>query len=289
MKRFVVLLFVASLLFVLNSCSHEVPTDNGTTGNTGDSGTSGTTGDSGQSGNTNELVFLDMSDAKNIFISNGVASNNSMQQRSVLGNVIKKIFKITIDGIIREVSYLNSEREEISIDKQPEVIYPINDNYFLLGFDYPDTEEGDKYIKTSYLVRKNDGAVFQLSDDANSCLWINCISWKRTNLRVVDNNLYFILGDPRVNSNAYKTQRIYKVDLQGINSLSCVALTPNTERVQSFDVDNNGNIIYEGYSISTGNSFCRIKKIDEHLYNLKGLVAVLGWSRWLYLLCSFIE
>jgi hypothetical protein len=122
-------------------------------------------------------------------------------------------------------------------------------------------------INSSYLVRKTDGAVFNMGKAGNPTRGSGISSFSNEKLLKLDNNnnLYYLSGY------APKTT-VFKINLNGINSLSSISLTPTTDNVTSFDVDSQGNIIYSYNQFSTNSSVSsssgfRIRKANGGLYN----------------------
>lgn len=207
--------------------------------------------------NISKLKYLGIENAKNLYISTGSASNRSARAGS---DGVKKLFKITEDGYTEEVKYLDENGNEISVTQQPETIYPINDEYIFVGFDY-----------SSYLVRKTDGVAFDMTNAGRPQKIYDF--YKNSSLFSLDrnNNLYYLVYDYSSNSSGKK---IAKVNLSGINSLESTKVSPSTDYVHAFDVDWKGNLIYDGYLTSDSqNCIQRIKKANGGLYNLENMSA----------------
>ena len=128
---------------------------------------------------------------------------------------------------------------------------------------------GGTSITSSYLVRKTDGAVFSLANAGNPS-YNNYNDYKNSSIIKTDkqNNLYF-LTDAYLNNTWIR--KIVKVNLSGVDSLQSTTVSASTDRVSKFDVDWNGNIIYEGSlaeSTSSPASVRRLKKLNGGLVNL---------------------
>ncbi len=152
---------------------------------------------------------------------------------------------------------------------QPCAIQPVNDEYVFVGFGY-----GGDSISNSYLVRKTDGAVFSLANAGNPDEI--SISYKNEKLLKTDknNNLYFLTYDY---SSGSSIQKVVKVNLSGIDSLSATTVSASTDNVNIFDVDWNGNVIYNGYLASgSSNRVNRLKKANGGLVNLSE-----NWAYWI--------
>lgn len=218
--------------------------------------------DSDNSSSINSLKYLSIANAKNLYISTagGGASRNARASTSST----QRIFKITEDGYTEEVKYLNKDKAEISISQQPTAICPVNNEYIFVGFGW-----GGTSITSSYLVRKTDGAVFSLANAGNPS-YNNYNDYKNSSIIKTDkqNNLYF-LTDAYLNNTWIR--KIVKVNLSGVDSLQSTTVSASTDRVSKFDVDWNGNIIYEGSlaeSTSSPASVRRLKKLNGGLVNL---------------------
>ena len=208
------------------------------------------------------LKFLSIENAKNLYISTDNTAGRAASDT-------KKIFKITEDGYTEEVKYLDEDNKEVSLWYQPCAIQPVNDEYVFVGFGY-----GGDSISNSYLVRKTDGAVFSLANAGNPDEI--SISYKNEKLLKTDknNNLYFLTYDY---SSGSSIQKVVKVNLSGIDSLSATTVSASTDNVNIFDVDWNGNVIYNGYLASgSSNRVNRLKKANGGLVNLSE-----NWAYWI--------
>lgn len=200
------------------------------------------------------LKFLSIENAKNLYISTDNTAGRAASDT-------KKIFKITEDGYTEEVKYLDEDNKEVSLGyTQPCAIQPVNDEYIFVGFGY-----GGNSISSSYLVRKTDGTVFSLANAGNPDKISS--SYKNEKLLKTDknNNLYFLSYDYSSGSG----QKVVKVNLSGIESLSATTVSASTDYLYNFDVDWNGNVIYEGYLTSdSSNAVRRLRKANGGLANL---------------------
>lgn len=186
--------------------------------------------DGGRGSQSDKVVkYLDIVDATNLYVSTGSAAN-----RSVVGSSnVKKLFKITEAGYVEEVKYLDENKNEISFSLQPDEILSVNDEFVFVGFR---NQEYSTWITSSYLVRKSDGAVFDMektdhpqknySDYANAPM----IKTDR------NNNLYFLTF----------SGEIVQVNLSGADTLTATTVSRSTDKATLFDVDRNGNVIYSG-------------------------------------------
>ena len=202
--------------------------------------------------NDSVLKFLDIQNAKNLYI--GTSNSGTRSARNAA--TIQKLFKITEEGYVEEVKYLDENKKEITISQQPTVIQNVNDEYVFVGFG-----------GSSYLVRKTDGAVFDMTKAGNPNEIYN--DFKNSQRIKTDgkNNMYFL---------SYDTQslRIVKVNLNGIDALNSSFISASTDYVDVFDVDWNGNLIYDGYSVSdSSHRLLRVRKSNGGLLNLSDVGA----------------
>ena len=202
--------------------------------------------------NISSLRYLSITNAKNLYISTGNAGRYASRNASDT----RRIFKITEDGYTEVVKYLDEDGNEVSIVQEPTAIYPVNDVYVFVCFDWK-----------PYLVRKTDGAVFSLENVGKPREQYNTYK-NAPNIKTdKDNKMYFIAEN--IGSNQENAGRIIKLELDGINILSAVPVSPSTDSIDFFDVDWNGNLIYDGCLTSDmSNRIRRLRKVNGGLLNL---------------------
>jgi hypothetical protein len=190
---------------------------------------------------------MNITDAKALYIAE--PSNSSE----------KKLFKITKEGYILEVTYENEEDEEITFLYSPKLVVNVNDNYVIVGF-------GDSFH--IYLVRKSDGALFSL---ANVGYPSTSKPFDVNNYRMIQsddfNNIYYI---------RYKNDiaGIVQIDVSNPELLVAIDYTPDTDNVYSyFVVTPNSHIAY-AYD---GGGSNRIRKSNCGLHNLPSQGYLLYW------------
>lgn len=209
--------------------------------------------------NDSVLKFLDIQNAKNLYI----GTSNSGTRSAGDAATTQKLFKITEDGYVEEVKYLDENKKEITISQQPNVIQNVNDEYVFVGFGW-----SQDYIERSYLVRKTDGAVFDMTKVGNPNEIYN--DFKNSQRIKTDgkNNMYFL---------SYDTQslRIVKVNLNGIDALNSSFISASTDYVDVFDVDWNGNVIYDGMHKELSHYFSRIRKVNGSFENIESNLSVM--------------
>ena len=210
-----------------------------------------------------DLAFLDIVDAESLYISTGSASNRSARA----ADNYPKIFKITENTAVEEVSYLGKKGNPLSFSQnapQPIAIKKVNNDYIFVGFGFGNG------INFAYLVRKSDGAVFDMKNAGIPGMPGTPFNGSQDINKVINidghNNLYFYTG---TNENGIWRGLINKVDLNGINSLSSICMTPSTDNVSGYEVDVDGNIFYTGTLVSDySQGVSRIRKTNGGLYNI---------------------
>ena len=187
-----------------------------------------------------KLSKLDISNSTALFIA---PSNSSLKS----AGQTNRLFKVTNNGVVKEVSYLDEAGNPITETFVPEMLYVIaNSDYFVAKLNY-----------STYLLRKSDGAVFALNASLGD-IWN---SGNRTGGYV---NADFIVQD--ANKNLYFINemkgRVYKLDVSNPNSITSSPVTPDTESAWDFTVSAKGDVFY-----STNNVF-RVAKSKGGLYNI---------------------
>ncbi len=122
-----------------------------------------------------KLSFLDVIDARALIIGGSDSKKKSDGQYADQSD--NSLFKITEDGVVQEIRYWQIDTIYIETDKGTEIqidsievtstIYPVNifdadDNHLIVSFQ--EEKEGDPHhpYQYDYLVRKSDGAVYEL-------------------------------------------------------------------------------------------------------------------------------
>lgn len=190
--------------------------------------------------NDSVLKFLDIQNAKNLYI----GTSNSGTRSAGDAATTQKLFKITEEGYVEEVKYLDENKKEITISQQPAVIQNVNDEYVFVGFGW-----------SSYLVRKTDGAVFDMTKAGNP-EQIQNRDWIQTDR---NSNMYFLTWDYS-NTNAFC--KIVKINLNDSFLLSATTVSTTTDNVNNFMVDWNGNVIY-----TFGGTNVRVRKSNGSYEN----------------------
>jgi hypothetical protein len=121
------------------------------------------------------ISFLDVVDARALIL--GGDEGNLKSEGLTTGTPENSIFKITEDGVVQEITYWQIDTIYIETEDGMETkidsveltntLYPVHifnadDNHLIVCFDQVAEEATNGYFELEYLVRKSDGAVFEL-------------------------------------------------------------------------------------------------------------------------------
>jgi hypothetical protein len=212
-----------------------------------------------------KVSFLDVMNARALLIGGEQSSLKSDEYSVAPGS---SLFKITEDGVIQEIRYWQidtiyietEEGIEIEIDsiELTTVVYPVHifnadENHLIVCFD--EEQEGDPYhpYMYDYLVRKSDGAVFELPPGFRpETRWThyNQMFRNETSAVVIQHDqagyIYYIgKGD------------IQKLSTQNPENITLQALTTGGhtgEGVMNYRVNGAGHILFNSGGISSAGS-----------------------------------
>jgi dipeptidyl aminopeptidase/acylaminoacyl peptidase len=233
MKKFIGILLLVGVLFV--AC------DNGSTGTT-----------------KSKLEIIDIANATSLFIAPG-SNSRSINGRAV-GDA-NKLFKITDDGYVQEVSYFDEDGNESTIINdinEPVAIYDVNNDYIIIcfGFDTINITDG-------YLVRKTDGAVFSLN---NVGFPSSFPSNNYANSKIVQSdslgNIFYVVQNENNNID------LIKIDASNPNNLTKIVWIEDRAYISQICVSPAGHIIYYAQFAGNAGEEKRIKKANGGLINL---------------------
>lgn len=210
-----------------------------------------------------KISFLDVIDARALIL--GGDEGNLKSAGITTENPGNSIFKITEDGVIQEITYwqidtIYTETEDgiqIEIDsvELKNTLYPVHifnadDNHLIVCFDQITEEEPNGYVELEYLVRKSDGAVFEMPLGYRPLT-----RWSHFNqmfkneessvLIQTDDagNIYFIGKDDIIK---LSTQNPENITFQQITTAEVAG-----EGVNNYRVNGDGHIIFNSEGIST--------------------------------------
>jgi hypothetical protein len=204
------------------------------------------------------LSKMNIVGATNLFIA-PVSTARSV--RATRDTSVNKLFKITEDGYVQEVTYTYEDEEGNQTSNSetfiPTHIFNVNVNYIIICFS-----------SEVYLVRKTDGAVFIISNTYNDIPSKNVIYV--TNRQAVFND---------INGNIYylANNKIIKINIQNPLSITKQNYSPDTDSVSGFVIDNFGNAVYFGRDASN-NEVSRIRRGVGGLRNLSSQNARFAWT-----------
>jgi hypothetical protein len=186
-----------------------------------------------------KLAIIDIADAINLFIAPG-----------------SKLFKITDDENIQQVSYFDENGKTMTPIQKPSSVYNVNDDYVIIVF-------GNN---NGYLTRKSDGAVFTLPSD---CIPAKKLqegnNFKNAQKIQTDNygNIYYQAG------NSSGLPGIVKLNIANPKNIVKTNCLPSGEGTTAFAVSPEGHIIYQ----SSVPSVYRIKKSNGDFYNIENVLS----------------
>ena len=261
MKKYWILAFLISALLILTGCG-------------GGGGGGGGGGDSengeGEYGSIDKMVSMNIGDAKSLFINTSAVSSASSQKtsgKSSGNNSGTGLYKITGSGEIKEVDFLDKNRNKINmgsieyngIGYYPVLITNVNDGYLIIGFSTMPISDYNPspWIEYACLVRKNDGAVYKLNDVPSIYVHPNCVRNENTIKLDSYNNIYYLSGQ-------LNKSRIVRVN---VDLMSSEYISPSTDSVEAFEVDGWGNILYLGYNNAINNIY-RLRTRSGNLRNM---------------------
>lgn len=212
------------------------------------------------------LSKIDIVGATSLFVAPSKSRSNS---RNMEGNTL---FKITEDGTVKEVTYVDGNGNEITQIYAPESIYNIDGDFVIIDFGYSYTYDYDTGMMTeeAYLVRKSDGAIFSLSNvgtptDYTYGNFVNSEDIQRDN----NGNIYYITDNWD-----YTNKTVVKIDITDPSNLIKTDYSADMDYVNSFAVSPQGHLIYSYGQMDT---YYRIKKSKGGLENIPGDYSLNYW------------
>jgi hypothetical protein len=223
-----------------------------------------------------KMSFLDVISARALML--GGKAGTLKSDGSLQVGPGSSLFKITEEGIIQEIKYwqidtIYIETEdgiEIEIDSTEltNVIYPVHifdasDDYLIICFD--EEKEGDTHHPYEYefLIRKSDGAVFELPPGRRPLT-----RWTHYNQMFRNEEASVVIQhDPSDNIYYLGGGDIQKLSTQNPDNLTLHQLTTGGhtgEGVMNYRVNGDGHIIFKSGGISTASS-TRIRNSNGQL------------------------
>lgn len=182
-------------------------------------------GDQTQSSN-NQLSFLDIKDAVYLYIEETNVKSKSSQ--------VNTLFKVTTEGIIKEVIYTDDKGEIYKKSLIPKNIIKASDEYLIVVFD-----------SEHYLVKKSDGAAYLLPIQEEG-------GFSRIDSEIsLDSkgSMYFIIYNNNVGHRS-----IAKLDVSNPENLTYQTITPSHHNPIGFIIDKEDYVFYSGQTAPAGNN-----------------------------------
>lgn len=194
----------------------------------------GDSDDSGASTGKRKIARMDIRDASALFIKSGGS-------RASGGDTL---FKITEDGVIKQVTYTDEYGREVTDEYTPLGICIVDDSpYFFVQF-------ADGF----YIVNKNTGAVYESP-------WVGSgeadVRPGVQNGEVKFHNEKTIKADKHGNIYYKKDYQVHKIDFSNPDNVVDKTLTPQSDDVIMYVVSDNGELLY------------RIYKDDSYFHRLR--------------------
>lgn len=201
-----------------------------------------------------KIAYMNISDASLITIGQKAGSTTSnlgdmdstADSKSVSSGSTLKVFKMTEDGGVQEITYLDADGNEITDVETPVLIQSIDENHIVLFFGM-----NEYNVTESYIVNKTDNSVFKI--DYRLAMDSGALYTYRTLFKMdKNNNIYTIFSDSNLSGYG-----ILKISQNENNSYQSTEIIPMEASLSEFIVDEDGNIIY-----TTGTSaFDRVSKL----------------------------
>lgn len=185
-----------------------------------------------------KIAHMDIGDASTLFIApndiNATRGSDYMPGQKVL-------FKITTDGVIKQVTYRDDNGKEVTEEYEPGNIIFVDDSpYFFVKFD------------GYYIVNKQTGAVYPSLNIEQDEEYLPQIGQTVQNGPIKFANEKRIKSDNRGNiyysdHHSSGLNTIHKIDVSDINQLTDETLTPENDKVSMYVVSGNGELLYRYY------------------------------------------
>jgi len=184
---------------------------------------------------TNNLQYIDIANAKSLYISSSTGRTSSR------GKSKNKLFKITKEGVVEEVEYKDEDNKTHTIINSPIAVDVVDENYIVFSFG-----SDVRNINSCYLTNKETGLVHALGenllDDNPSKSKCPLPQESRDKKILTDDkdNLYYryYAGE---NGSRYS---IRQVNYSNPENIVATQYTDDDESIENFVVDSEGNIAY---------------------------------------------
>jgi len=192
---------------------------------------------------TNDLQYIDIGNAKSLYIS---SSTNRASSRGV-SSPQKKLFKITEEGAVEEVEYMDEDNKTFTKIHSPIAVDVVDENYLVFSFG-----SDVRNIHSCYLTNKETGTVYVLGktligDPSTSKCPLPQEFRDKKILTDGKDNLYYRYYSGEDGSR----YSIRQVNYSNPKNITTRQLTDDNESIGNFVVDLEGNLAYN--TLSTKN------------------------------------
>ncbi len=184
---------------------------------------------------TNDLQYIDIANAKSLYISSSTGRTSSR------GKSKNKLFKITEDGAIEEVEYRDEDNKTHTITNSPIAVDVVDENYIVFSFG-----SDVRNINSCYLTNKETSFVYVLGknllDDNPSISRCPLPQESRDKKILTDSkgNLYYRYYGGEDGSR----YSIRQVNYSNPENIVATQYTDDDESIENFVVDSKGNVAY---------------------------------------------
>lgn len=180
----------------------------------------------GDAAQNSKILHFDIGNASALFIASSPMTTNSSLFASTAQT--DKLFKITEDGYIQEVTFKDHNGEIVTVSSAPQNILTVNDDYIMIDFGW----------KNNYLVNKHSGAAYVL--DIGICDESACPDYSSTPFQSsLSGSVYSIQywyqygSDGTSNMSGYS---LYEMNLTDPDRITSERISPELYMVKNFFV-----------------------------------------------------
>ncbi len=187
-----------------------------------------------KSASSNDLQYIDIANAKSLFISNSTGRTSSR----LLGNKGNKLFKLTEDGAVEEVEYKDEDNKTHTITSSPIAVDVVDENYIVFSFG-----SGVRNINSCYLTNKETGTVYVLGDNESAGKSKCPLPQESRDKKILTDgkeNLYYRYYGGEDGSR----YSIRQVNYSNPKNVVATQITNDNESIDNFVVDSEGNVAY---------------------------------------------
>jgi len=186
---------------------------------------------------TNDLQYIDIANAKSLYISSSTGRATSREKN---GDAKNKLFKITDEGGVEEVEYKDGDNKTFTIINYPIAVDVVDTNYLVFSFG-----SSVDNLNSCYLTNKETGTVYVLGKTLNdnpsqSKCPLPQESRDKKILTDGKGNLYYRYYGGEDGSR----YSIRQVNYSNPENIVATQYTDDDESIENFVVDSKGNVAY---------------------------------------------